>query len=76
MHQDHVTGRGRILDDLERYPVNLLDTFVKPRDPRFRIARGAQIPEVRVPFEGFTKLCTSNPPLRWIPGKPPMHKTM
>ncbi len=58
MHQDHVTGRCNILNHLERYPVDFFDTFVKPRDPCFRIAGGAQIPEVRMPFEGFTELCT------------------
>jgi len=59
MHQDHVTSQGSILDDLER-PIDLFDAFVKPRDPRFRIARGVQIPEVRVPFERFTELRTSS----------------
>jgi hypothetical protein len=49
VHQDHVTGRGSILDDLEWYPINVFDMFVKPRDPHFRIARGAQIPEVWMP---------------------------
>ena len=44
MHQNHVTGRGRILDDLERYPIDFFDTFVKPRDTGFRIARSIQIP--------------------------------
>ena len=38
MHQNHVTGRGRILDDLERYPIDFFDTFVKPCDTGFRIA--------------------------------------
>ena len=38
VHQNHVTGRGRILDDLERYPIDFFDTFVKPCDTGFRIA--------------------------------------
>jgi hypothetical protein len=76
MHQDHVTSRRRILDNLERYPIDLFSTFVKSRDPLFRIARGVQIPEVRMPFERFTELRTSSPRWRRILRKPPMHKTM
>jgi len=76
VHEDHVPGRGGILDDLERYPINLLDTFVKPGDPRFRIARGVQIPKVRVPFQSFTELRTSRPRRRWMLRKPPMHQAM
>ena len=76
MHQDHVTGRGSILDDLERYPIDFFDVFVKPRNPRFRIAHDPQIPEVRVPFERFTELCTPRPRRAGILRKPPMHKAM
>ena len=76
MHQDHVTSRRRILDNLERHPIDLFNTCVKPRDPRFRISRGVQIPEVRMPFERFTELRTSSPRWRWMLRKPPMHKAM
>lgn len=76
MHQDYVTRRRGILDNLERYQIDLSNTFVKPRDPRFRISRGVQIPEVQMPFERFTQLRTSSPRWRWILRKPPEHKTM
>jgi hypothetical protein len=76
MHQDHVTGRRSVLDDLQRYPIDLCDTFVKPRYPRSRISSGAQFPEVRVPFERLPELRTSSLRRRWFLGKPTMHKTM
>jgi hypothetical protein len=76
MHQDHVPSRCRILDSLERYSIDLFNTFVKPRDPRFRIARGVQIPEVRMPCERFTELRSWSPRWRWILRKPSMDKTM
>ncbi len=49
MHQDYVASRCSILDDLERYSINLFDAFVETGDPRSRIASGAQIPEVGMP---------------------------
>jgi hypothetical protein len=76
MHQDDVAGRSGILDNLERYPVHLFDTFVKPLYPGTRIARGVQIPQVRVPCERFAELGSSGLPWRWIFRKPPMRKTM
>ena len=66
VHQDHVAGRRCVLENLERYPIDLFDMLVKPRDPRRRIARRGQIPKVRVPFERFTELCASRFGWRWI----------
>jgi hypothetical protein len=76
VHQDHVTGRGSILDHLERYSINVFDTFVKPRNARVTISGGAQIPDLRVELENLTELRTSCVGRRWILGKPPMNKTM
>ena len=76
MHQDHVTSRRRILDDLERYSSDLFDAFVETGDPRSRITRGTQIPEVRVLLERFPELRASSPRWRRILRKPPMHEPM
>ena len=76
MHQDYITSSGCILDDLKRDPIDFFNTFVKPSDPRFRVARGVQVPEVRVPFQRFTELCGPSPRRRGILQKPPMHKAM
>jgi hypothetical protein len=76
VHQDYIACRGGILDDLERYPIDFFDTFVKPRYPRFWIACGAQISEVGVPFERLTELWAPRPRQRWILRKPPMQKAM
>jgi hypothetical protein len=76
MHQDHVASRRSQFEDLERYPIDFFDTLMKARDPRFRIARRVQIPEVWVPFQRFAELRCSSLWRRWILAKPAVHQTM
>lgn len=76
MHQDHVTSRGSILDDLKRYSVNLFDAFVETSDTRLGISGRTQIAEVRVPLERSPELRRAGPMWRPIFRKPPMHQTM
>jgi hypothetical protein len=50
MHQENITSRCSILVDLERYSIDLFDAFVETSDTISRVARGTQIPEVRMPL--------------------------
>jgi len=76
VHQDHVTRRCSVLDDLQRYSINHFGTFVEPGDTRSRIASGTQISEVRVLLQGSPVLRTLSPFWRRILRKPLMHETM
>ncbi len=76
MHQDHVTGRCSVLDDLKRYSIDLFDALVETGDTRSGITGGTQIPYIRMSLERSPVVRTSSTMWRRILRKPPMYETM
>src|SRR5215831_17863443 len=77
MHQEHITSRCSIFDDLKRYSIDLFDAFVETSDTTCRIASGTQIPKVRMLLEPSPELDTSTSTLwRRILRKPPVHQAV
>jgi hypothetical protein len=76
MHQDHVSSRPSILDNLKRNPVHLFEPFVESCGTRSRSAASAQIAHVRMPCKGFQELSSLHARRRRILEKPSVDETM
>ena len=56
VHENHVAGPRGVFQHLQRDPVNLLDSRVKPFDTACRVARSAEITEIGMAVNGGSQL--------------------